>query len=206
MSHSFIFLISNTSRPSLHISHSPICEFYPLWVCHKGTSVLIPPLPPDYWHTSFIFLAGPGPLHEIAVSAFSRSPLGRANTFSFLFLLLTPRKSLKCCSSFTLFLSASVSNMYMLSFSSVLYPANFSMDIISSWFLPISFQTFSTTLSHLYSISPFCYFLSYSPISYGWQPLFWQLSHVSICLQVGTFPVLLLILYYSSYLSILVLC
>ena len=94
MSHSFIFLISNTSRPSLHISHSPICEFYPLWVCHKGTSVLIPPLPPDYWHTSFIFLAGPGPLHEIAVSAFSRSPLGRANVFSFLFLLLTPRKYL----------------------------------------------------------------------------------------------------------------
>ena len=40
---------------------------------------------------SFFFLAGPGPLHEIAVSAFSRSPLGRENTFSFLFLLLTPR-------------------------------------------------------------------------------------------------------------------
>ena len=34
--------------------------------------------------TSFFFLAGPGPLHEITVSAFSRSPLGRTNTFSVL--------------------------------------------------------------------------------------------------------------------------
>ena len=36
-----------------------------------------------------------------------------------------------------------------LCFTSVLYPANFSMDSISSWFPPISFQTFSTALSHL---------------------------------------------------------
>ena len=72
----------------------PLCEFYSLLLCHKGTSVLFPPPPPDYWPTSFFFLAGPGPLHEIAVSAFLRSPLGRANSFSFLFLLLIPRKSL----------------------------------------------------------------------------------------------------------------
>ena len=40
-------------------------------------------------NTTIFFLAGPGNLHEIAVSAFSRSPSGRANTFSF----LTPRIS-----------------------------------------------------------------------------------------------------------------
>ena len=34
---------------------------------------------------------GPGPLHEIAFSAFSRSPLGRANIFSFQYLPSTPR-------------------------------------------------------------------------------------------------------------------
>ena len=108
---------------------------------------LLPP-PLDYWFTSFFFLAGPGPLHEIVVSAFSRSRLGRANTFQFLFLLLTPRKSLKCFSSFILFFSASLSLNSILYFTSVLYPANFSMDSISSWFPPISFHTFSTTLSH----------------------------------------------------------
>ena len=107
------------------------------------------PLPRDYWYTYF-FLAGPGSLHKIAVSAFSRSPLGRANTFSFLFLLLTPRKSLKCSSSFTLFLRVrSLSLVSVLSFPSVLYSPNFSMNSISSWFPPISFHTFSTTLSHL---------------------------------------------------------
>ena len=83
--------------------------------------MLFPP-PPDYWHTSFFFLAGPGPLHEIAVTAFSRSPLGRANTFSFLFLLLTPRKSLECSSPFTLFLIASLSRISIFYFTSVLYP------------------------------------------------------------------------------------
>ena len=38
-----------------------------------------------------LFLAGPGPLHERAFSAPSCGPFGRANTFSFLTLLLTNR-------------------------------------------------------------------------------------------------------------------
>ena len=116
------------------------------------------PPPLDFWYTSFFFLAGPCPLHEIAVSAFSRSPLGRANTFSFLFLLLTPPKSLKCSASFTLFLSANFSLISTLSFTSVLYPANFSMDSVYSWFPPISFHTFSITLSHLIPARPFVIF------------------------------------------------
>ena len=40
--------------------------------------LLLPP-PLDYWYTSFFFLAAPGPLHELAVSARSRSSLARAN-------------------------------------------------------------------------------------------------------------------------------
>ena len=63
-----------------------------------------------------------------------------------------------------------------------------------------------------YSSSLFCYFLPYNPISYGWQPLIWHVPYSILpgklsrlyLFQEGTFPVLLLILYYSSYLSILV--
>ena len=51
------------------------------------------PPPPDYWYISFFFLVGPDPLHEIAVTAFSRSPLGCADTFSFQYLPSTPRIS-----------------------------------------------------------------------------------------------------------------
>ena len=47
---------------------------------------LLPP-PTDYWYTPSLFLAGPGALHENALSAFSRSQLGRANNFLFLLLL-----------------------------------------------------------------------------------------------------------------------
>ena len=45
-------------------------------LCHKDTSVHPLPPPLNYWYTSFFFLAGPDPLHEIAVSAFSRMSLG----------------------------------------------------------------------------------------------------------------------------------
>ena len=41
-----------------------------------GTFERLPPPPAYNWYTSFFFLAGPGPLHEIAVSTFSRSSLG----------------------------------------------------------------------------------------------------------------------------------
>ena len=84
-----IFLVtSNTSPSSLYTSHSHHYVSHSLLLCHRGTSARLLPL--DYWFTSFFFLAGPDPLHEIVVSAFSRRPLGRANTFSFLCLLVTP--------------------------------------------------------------------------------------------------------------------
>ena len=167
----------------------PLCEFCST-VCHKGTSVLFPP-PPDYWHTSFVCLAGPGPLHEIAVSAFSRSPLGREHTSSFLFLQLTPRKSLECSSSFTLLHSASLSLISIFSFLSCTPQTSLwtvYIFLVSSNILPY----FLDYAIPPYSSSPFCYLLPYSPISYGWQPLFWhvlyyilsfQLSHVPICFK-----------------------
>ena len=63
------------------------------------------------------------------------------------------------------------------------------------------------------SSSPFRYFLPHGPISYGCQPLFlaWSVffnaistfSHRYLFLE-GRFPVLLLVLHHSSYLSIFV--
>ena len=75
-------------------------------LCHTGTSVLLPP-PPGYWYTTCFLPAGPGPLHKTAASAFSRSPLGRANTF-FCFPIpwFNPPHSSKCFSDCTLFLTA----------------------------------------------------------------------------------------------------
>ena len=111
------------------------------------------------------------------------SLLGSANTFSFLYLPLKPhqRVFLKCSSSFTLILSASLSLISTLSFISVLYPPNFSMDSISSWSPPtcISLYFLDYTVPP-YSSLPFCYFLPYSPISYGWQPLFWHVPYTAI--------------------------
>ena len=97
----------------------------------------LPPPPVRYWYTSFFFLAGPGPRHEIAVSAFWRSPLGRANTFSFLFLILTPRKSL---------LSV-ISKVFLLHFVS--YPLTFAFLRSFLLFLSCTPQTSLWTVSLL---------------------------------------------------------
>ena len=108
--------------------------------------------------TSFFFLAGPGHLHESAVQALSRSPLGRANTFSLLFLPSTPLISVKLFPDSILFRSASLSLLCILSSTSPLQFPNFPADIAPSWFPPISFRTFSTTLSHLIPARPFVTF------------------------------------------------
>ena len=90
MSHPLIFLISSSSasRPSLYSSpRLPQRELYSRLHCHKGTSVRPPP---NYWYTSFFFLAGLGPLHEIAVSALSQS-IGPCKYSLFPISSLTPR-------------------------------------------------------------------------------------------------------------------
>ena len=76
-------------------------------------------------------LVGPGPLHKIAVSAFSRSPSGRADTFSFQYLPQPPHVS-KCFSFFTLFLSASLSLSSIVHFASVSCTRQ-----ISLWTVPL---------------------------------------------------------------------
>ena len=138
VSRTFVCLISITSHSSLYINFHilPQCELYSLLLSHKGTSVYLLPPTPDYWYT-FFFLAGPHPLHETAVSAFSRSPLGHVNTFY-----------CKCSSPCTLFFNATtVAFPFFISFLYFcLPPQNFSMD---SMFPPTSSHTFSTTLSHL---------------------------------------------------------
>ena len=141
-----VLISSNASRSSFVYFTFSYCLSPTLLLRHTGTYFLPPP---DYCFISFFFLVGPGPLHEIAVSAFSRSPLGRADTFSYQHLPSTPRIYLKCFSSFPFFLSASLSPSSILSFTTVLYPPNFSIDSTSSWSSPKSFHIFSTTLSHL---------------------------------------------------------
>ena len=79
---SFTSRSSNSSFPLTHpvppcVFHIILlCESFSLLWCHTGTYVHPRP-PPDYCFVSFFFLVGPGPILEIPVSAFLRSPLGR---------------------------------------------------------------------------------------------------------------------------------
>ena len=149
-------------------------------------------------------------------------------------------KSLKCFSSFTLFLSASfclnyvlllllsctpkllygqylflVSSCILPTFSTTLshlFPARHGqyLFLVSSYILP----PFSTTLSHLFPARPVVT-LSHTALSTMTGTLFFGMFLTLYIarsafsrfypFQVGTFPVLLLILYYLSFLSILVL-
>ena len=135
---------------------------------------------------NLFFLAGPGPLHGIAVSAFPRSPLGRENTFSFPYLILNHRTTRKCSSSLT-FHSASRSVFYILSFTSVLFPPHFSMDTITSWFPLVSLPYFPDYIIPPCSRSSFCHFFPYSPFSYGWQPLFRHVPHQVFYYAISSF-------------------
>ena len=132
-----------------------------LLLSHKGASVrLLPPL--DYWYISYIFsffLAGPGPLHEIAVPAFSRTPLGRANRFHSCFFSQPPVNLFSVPHLSPCFLALSFPLFLIAFFTSVLYPPNISMGSIPSWDSSyISFHIFSTTLSHLSPARPFVIF------------------------------------------------
>lgn len=141
---------------------------------------------PDYWYTSFFFLVGPGLLHEIVVSAFSRSPLGRVSTLSFI-SLLTSRISLNA-----LPLPPIVSTLAFHVFYACLVPSKLlygqRLFLVSSYLFPYFLDYFTPS----YSSSPSCCSLPYSLINYGWQPLSWhvpyfilpfELSHVSIFLS-----------------------
>ena len=116
----------------------------------------------------------------------------------------------KRSSSFT-FLSASVSLTSILSFTSALRPEQ---TCLYSWFPPRPFHKFSTAPSHLIPGFPFVTF-SHTALSaitgnrfFGHVPYLLRSITISISLtsiyQVGTFPVLISVLYYLSYLGILV--
>ena len=132
---------------------------------------LLPP-PLDYWYTSFFFLTGPGPLHEIVVSTFSRSPLGRANTLSFLFLLLTPGLNVPPPSPCFLALAFSL-------FLSLILPLSCTPKLFCGQHISLIFSYILPYVLYYaippYSSSPFCCFLPHSPISPGWQSLFGML-------------------------------
>ena len=93
----------NTSHSSLYNSHSPSNTtwyvsstlYYFATRAHLCIYCLLLPATGIPWcqvpGISFFFLASPGRLHQIAVSAILRSPLGGANKLLFLSLRLTPR-------------------------------------------------------------------------------------------------------------------
>jgi len=173
-------------------------------------------LPATGMYTSLFFLAGPVHLHEIAVSAFSRIRLTRTTTFSLLSLRLIARIPLKCFSDFTLFLSASLSLLSILSSTSVLLCLlNFS-SLRTSYLLGFPLRPFILSqLCHptLFQLALFCYSLRYSSIKQLWLAtssfgMFLTCIAFSTfsCLylsRVGTFSILLLKLYYFVGLSIL---
>ena len=145
---------------------------------------LVPP-PLHSWYTSFFVLVGPGSLHEFAVSAFSRFPLGRATTFvPYIFL---PARISRRSSPFTLFLGASLS--LVLSFLSLLsctpqtylwtaYLLGFLLcpSILSRLRCPSLFQLAVLLLSpiHLYQL-----WLAFSFLHVPYFMLPFQHSHVS---------------------------
>ena len=105
--------------------------------------------------------------------SFSRSPLCRANAFSFQYLSSIPRVSLSASPLLPYFLALTVPFLLFFIYF-CLVPAKrlyrqyiFLVSSLLPYFLDYVVPS--------YSSSSFCYFLSYSPISYGWQPLFWHI-------------------------------
>ena len=162
---------SSTSRSSFvkfvfsyYASSTLYCFAAEAYMC---TYFLLPRLPVYL----FLLSAGPGPLHEIAI--FSRGRSVTPNTIPLSCLPLPPRICLKCFSDLSSFFSATRSLVLLptTSSASVIYLPDFSADITSSSrFPPISFQFSLNHVIPLYFSSPYCYFLPYSSINYGWQP------------------------------------
>ena len=128
--------------------------------CHTRQMSSSPPLthpapPPDYWYISFFFVVGPGPLREIAVSDFSLSPLGRADTFSFQHLPPTPRISPSVSSFSRYFLALAFPFLVWFILLIFCTRQNISVNSTYSWLPPESFYIFSTALSHLIPARPF---------------------------------------------------
>ena len=120
---------------------STLCCF-----CHTGTSVhLVRPPPPFSWQVQVTYTKSQFQrflqLHwavQIRFQLYSSSQSPAHLSSVFFFLPIPP------C-----FLALrSLSLLSIISSASALYLPNFPADISASWFRPISFHTFSTTLSH----------------------------------------------------------
>ena len=117
---------------------------------------------------TLLVFVGPGPLHEIAFSAFSRSPLGRAERFhSYIFpqlpVLRTSRKASPLSPHFSA-LAFPFLLFFILLLSCTHQTALQAVPLLGLPLTPSIF--FRLRYPILFQLSPFCYFLPYSPISY----------------------------------------
>ena len=159
---------------------------------HLCIYFLLFPANGSYWYASPCCLAGVDPLHENpSFSVFAKS-IGPCKYFFILIPSLNLPYISKCFSGFTL--STSLSLLPVMSSTSALYLPNFSTDISSSRFPPISFnlsrlryatmcQLALSILSNIpgTALSTLAGNLFFWRVSYFWLPF--QLSHVSIRLQ-----------------------
>ena len=127
----FFILFASASRSSLYILHSPtMCVIISIVVPHghivvaTSSSRLLVDL--------LLRVGKSRSPHETAVSAFKRSPLGRADTFQSLYIASTTRISLSFL-PFHIFLGDNLCISSISSFTSfVLYPPIFSTDCTCS--------------------------------------------------------------------------
>ena len=168
MSHSSIFLISNTSRSLLCISHSSTMQIVTLFCFGTRAHLCVFLLPStgtrlcSSWWVQV-------PYTKLQFERFSHSPLGRVNTASFLYLLFTSSINLNIIPPPPSFLTLAVP--FFLPLLLLLSPTLLHGQCL--------FLASSYFLEHLIdyvvppnSSSPFRYFLPYSAISYGRQPHF----------------------------------
>ena len=169
--------------------------------------------PPDYWYTCLFLLSGRSrsPTRNCSFSVFAQS-MGPCKYLSFLSLSVTSRTSLNVLPFPPCFLTLAF--FFSLPFLLLLDCTQGSPWTVSLPGFPYFLPYLIVYVVEPCSSSPFGYFLPYSSISTGLQPLSWRapyflsfhLSHVPTYLfLVGAFPVLLLIPYYSPHLSTLVL-
>ena len=156
-------------------------SFATLLLCAKGTYVhLLPPL--GHWYTSFFFLAGPGPPHEIAVSAFSRRVIGPCSyVFIDIPFLITPcvSPSHSRVSPYLLALALPRLLSFLLRLSCI--PETSLRTSCLLGFLLTLFHSFSTTPPHLTPARPSVTLLPYSSMSYIAGNLFFGMPLTLYC-------------------------
>ena len=160
---------SNTSRPLMNITHSITILLY----CFTTRAYMWIFFLLLLFQVYFILPSGRSRSSTWNISfSVSASSIGPCTYVVISISSLDPPEVSERCFSFTLILYASLSQNSALSFLLSSTPANFSMVRMSSWFPPIPFNTYSTTLSHLCRARSFVSFphtaLSANPPTYFW--------------------------------------